>query len=107
VNREVVHADDKVDRQSRILEAAVRLLSRHGISGLSMRSVAREAGVALGLVNYYFADKASLIRAALHRIEDVLQNGLWLSASLGLDPASIERRSCAARRSRRLPDAAR
>ena len=35
-----------------------------------MRAVAREADVALGLVNYYYADKVSLIRAALHRIEE-------------------------------------
>jgi AcrR family transcriptional regulator len=63
-------ADDKVDRQALILEAVVGLLSRHGISGVSMRAVAREAGVALGLVNYYFEDKISLIRAALRRIEE-------------------------------------
>lgn len=67
---EVAAATAKVDRQARILEAALGLLARHGISGVSMRSVAREAGVALGLVNYYYADKASLIRAALHRIEE-------------------------------------
>lgn len=35
-----------------------------------MRAVAREAGVALGLVNYYFEDKSSLIRAALHQIDE-------------------------------------
>lgn len=35
-----------------------------------MRAVAREAGVALGLVNYYFEDKTSLIRAALHSIDE-------------------------------------
>ncbi len=35
-----------------------------------MRAVAREAGVALGLVNYHFEDKTSLIRAALHRVEE-------------------------------------
>ena len=57
------------DRQERILDAVVALLGRHGISGVSMRAVAREAGVALGLVNYYFEDKGSLIRAALRRIE--------------------------------------
>ena len=62
--------DEKVDRQSRILEAVLRLLSQHGISGVSMRSVAREAHVALGLVNYHYQDKTSLIRAALHRIEE-------------------------------------
>jgi len=51
-------------------EAALDLLSRHGISGVSMRAVAREAGVALGLVNYYFDDKMSLIRAALHSVDE-------------------------------------
>lgn len=57
------------DRQERILDAVVALLGRQGISGVSMRAVAREAGVALGLVNYYYDDKTSLIAAALHRIE--------------------------------------
>jgi TetR/AcrR family transcriptional regulator, cholesterol catabolism regulator len=63
-------SDEKVDRKARILDAALALLSRQGISGVSMRAVSREAGVALGLVNYYFEDKASLIRATLHRIEE-------------------------------------
>jgi AcrR family transcriptional regulator len=65
-----VNSGEQVDRQSRILEAALDLLSRHGISGVNMRAVAREAGVALGLVNYYYEDKSSLIRAALHRIDE-------------------------------------
>ncbi|MBT2521546.1 TetR/AcrR family transcriptional regulator [Arthrobacter sp. ISL-28] len=65
-----VNSGEQVDRQSRILEAALELLSRHGISGVNMRAVAREAGVALGLVNYYYEDKSSLIRAALHRIDE-------------------------------------
>ena len=59
----------KADRQGRILEAVIYLLARDGISGVSMRAVAREAGVALGLVNYYFEDKTSLIGAALHHVE--------------------------------------
>ena len=61
---------EQLDRQSRILEAALDLLSRHGISGVSMRAVAREAGVALGLVNYYYDDKTTLIRAALQRVDE-------------------------------------
>ena len=65
-----VKSSDQVDRQTRILEAALELLSRHGISGINMRAVAREAGVALGLVNYYYEDKSSLIRAVLHQIEE-------------------------------------
>jgi len=65
-----VKSGEQIDRQSRILEAALDLLSRHGISGVNMRAVAREAGVALGLVNYYYEDKLSLIRAALHRVDE-------------------------------------
>ncbi|WP_104043659.1 TetR/AcrR family transcriptional regulator [Arthrobacter sp. ZGTC412] len=65
-----VNNGEQVDRQSRILEAAMDLLSRHGIAGVSMRAVAREAGVALGLVNYYYDDKTSLIRAALRRVDE-------------------------------------
>lgn len=65
-----VKSGEQADRQTRILEAALELLSRHGISGINMRAVAREAGVALGLVNYYFEDKPSLIRAVLHQIEE-------------------------------------
>lgn len=57
------------DRQARILDAALAILARKGISGISMRAVASEAGVALGLVNYYFTDKTSLIGAVLHRVE--------------------------------------
>jgi AcrR family transcriptional regulator len=58
------------ERQERILDAVVGLLAQRGISAVSMRAVAREAGVSLGLVNYHYADKVSLVRAALHRIEE-------------------------------------
>lgn len=58
------------DRQERILDAVLSLLTQRGISGVSIRAVAREAGVALGLVNYYYEDKTSLISAALRHIEE-------------------------------------
>lgn len=61
---------EKVDRYELILEAVLRLLARDGISGVSMRAVAREAGVALGLVNYHFQDKTNLIAASLRRVEE-------------------------------------
>lgn len=62
--------DHVPDRQGRILEAAIDLLAREGISGVSMRAVAREAGVSLGLVNYHFSDKTNLLKAALRRVEE-------------------------------------
>jgi AcrR family transcriptional regulator len=72
------------DRQERILDAVLMVLSRSGISGVSMRAVAREAGVALGLVNYHDADKKGLIPAALHRIEE--QDVTPVEADPELDP---------------------
>lgn len=65
-----MHAGEKLDRQALILEAVLRLLSQHGISGVTMRAVAREAHVALGLVHYYYDDKTALIAAALRRVEE-------------------------------------
>ncbi|GAB6987649.1 TetR/AcrR family transcriptional regulator [Nocardioides pyridinolyticus] len=56
-------------RQARILDAALELLAAGGISAVSMRAVAREAGVSLGLVNYHYDDKTSLLAAALRRVE--------------------------------------
>lgn len=58
------------ERVEGILDAALRLLATHGIAGVSMRAVAREADVGLGLVNYYYTDKHSLVCAALQRIEE-------------------------------------
>ena len=79
------------DRQERILDAVLELLSRHGIAGVSMRAVAREAGVALGLVTYYYADKNGLIRAALVRIEE--QDVALLEADPELGPEERLRRA--------------
>lgn len=56
------------DRESDILDAALAVLARDGIGGVTMRAVARAAGVSLGLANYYFTDRSSLVCAALTRI---------------------------------------
>lgn len=73
--------EDRADRHEQILEAVLRVLGRDGIAALSIRAVAREAGVAAGLVGYYFEDKATLIRAALQRM------GEQDLALLEVDPA--------------------
>ena len=54
----------------RILDATIAVLAREGIAGVSMRAVAREAGVAVGLANYHFDNKTELVCAALRRIGD-------------------------------------
>lgn len=49
------------DPRRQILEAAAAVLLRHGHSGASLRSIAAEAGLPLGNVQYYFPTKAKLM----------------------------------------------
>ena len=63
-------ADTLVMADERILDATLAVLAREGIAGVSMRAVAREAGVAVGLANYHFDNKTALICAALRRVGD-------------------------------------
>jgi TetR/AcrR family transcriptional regulator, cholesterol catabolism regulator len=60
------------DTQEQILDAAMSCIGRDGIDGASMRNVAREADVSLGLLSYHFDDKRSLIVAAFQLATDRL-----------------------------------
>lgn len=76
--------DDLGTREQQILDAVITLISRGGIAAVSMRAVAREADVALGLMNYYYDTKSSLITAALRRIGD--EDARLVAAEPGLPP---------------------
>src|SRR5215475_8015122 len=48
-----------------LIAAAARLIDQRGAAGLSVRDIAREAGVADGVLYNYFADKHDLLAHAL------------------------------------------
>jgi AcrR family transcriptional regulator len=50
------------DKRERILEAAVRVFAEHGYHGARVGDIAREAGVAHGLLYHYFASKDDVLR---------------------------------------------
>ena len=50
-----------------LLDAAVRIVARDGLDGVSYRSVAEEAGTTAGLVFYHFGSRESLILEAATR----------------------------------------
>ncbi|MEU9985893.1 TetR family transcriptional regulator [Streptomyces sp. NPDC048045] len=58
------------DRRRRIIDAAIRVVGRDGISGLSHRSVAAEADVPLGSTTYHFATLEELMVAALRQANE-------------------------------------
>lgn len=53
------------DTRQRIVMAAERVLTRDGYSAASVKDIAAEAGVAPGLVHYYFHSKEELVVAAV------------------------------------------
>jgi AcrR family transcriptional regulator len=56
------------ERREQLIEAALVVASRDGIEAATVRAVAAEAGVSLGVVHYCFQDKDELLRAMAHAI---------------------------------------
>ena len=52
-------------RRGQILGTALRLFAERGFDGTSTRQIAKEAGIAEGLIFHYFPTKASLLTAIL------------------------------------------
>src|SRR5207244_12688744 len=55
-------------RRTAIVRATIRCLARDGYTGLTMKKVAREAKVSQGILHYYFADKRTILVAALETV---------------------------------------
>jgi AcrR family transcriptional regulator len=74
-------------RSKQLVEAAQAVLIRDGVAGLTMRAVAKEAGVLLGTVTYVFPSKEMLLRAVIEDviagIAEVLKSSLQSSADTG------------------------
>ncbi|MDG4865796.1 TetR family transcriptional regulator, partial [Streptomyces sp. T-3] len=58
------------ERRQRIIDAAIRVVGRKGIAGLSHRSVAAEADVPLGSTTYHFKTLDDLMVAALRQTNE-------------------------------------
>ncbi|HKW71082.1 MAG TPA: TetR/AcrR family transcriptional regulator [Candidatus Dormibacteraeota bacterium] len=56
------------DTREKILQAAFTVLSRQGYENTSIKDIAEEAGVAQGLVHYYFKSKQLLVLAVLEYV---------------------------------------
>lgn len=63
------------ERQEQILRAAVSVAQTRGLAGLTVRTVAAEAGISVGLVFFHFPTMDAL-RAAL--LDWLLEQVLWL-----------------------------
>lgn len=75
------------DTQEQILDAAMQVIVRDGLDSTSMRAVAEEAEVSLGLLSYHFDGKENLVVAAFRRAtERMMARTVMLVAEAGADP---------------------
>ncbi|UUO03253.1 TetR/AcrR family transcriptional regulator [Mycolicibacterium novocastrense] len=72
------HTSEKDQRSSveRIRDAALQCFAARGTSATSLRAVAAEAGVSLGLVQHHFETKANLIKAVDDHVLGVMNTAL-------------------------------
>ena len=54
-----------MDTRTKILRAVLRVIGSDGIGGVTNRRVAKEAGVSLGSLTYYFDTQEDLLRKSL------------------------------------------
>ncbi|UCG30449.1 MAG: TetR/AcrR family transcriptional regulator, partial [candidate division WOR-3 bacterium] len=59
----------KVAKQ-RIFEAALALFARKGYAAVGVREIARKAEVNISMINYYFGEKAGILKAIINECYD-------------------------------------
>jgi TetR/AcrR family transcriptional repressor of bet genes len=64
-------AVDHEIRRSDLVRAFWRVVERGGVETASMRTIAAEAGVSLGMLQHYFADKDEILVVAIRASQDV------------------------------------
>jgi AcrR family transcriptional regulator len=67
--------------EERIADAARRLLTRKGIEAVSMRSVAKAAGVTAAAIYRHYPNKDALVQEVVTSAYANLQSGLWHALS--------------------------
>lgn len=65
------------ERRRDVLAATLRLIARGGVDSIRYREVATEAGVPLGTVQYHFASREALLRAAFAHFLDENTRALY------------------------------
>jgi AcrR family transcriptional regulator len=71
-------------RRDAILRAASAVLGRRGYAATSLKEIAREAGVAPGLLHYYFESKEELLLGVVEELDAELSR-TWQRAVSGIE----------------------
>ncbi len=86
---------DGPSTRKRILEAALKAFARHGFEGVSLRTIADEAGINHQLIGHHFGSKQDLWNAALEaRFDDFQEFHEALSVASDLPDPREQFRHC-------------
>ena len=69
----LTQTDQGIDRRSQILEAAIVCFAKRGFHQASMHDISAEAGISVGLIYRYFANKEAVISAMADRHKQEIQ----------------------------------
>ena len=74
----------KAERRQQLIDATIRSIARHGLSGTTLAKVSEIAGTSIGLANFHFESKERLLIATLQYLADE-EREVWQLKTL--DPA--------------------
>lgn len=76
------------DGNNAILDAARSVIAQRGLAGMSLRTVADEAGLSVGSISYRIGDRAALVSAIAEREIELLADigHEWRDRLIGVDP---------------------
>jgi AcrR family transcriptional regulator len=83
-----------------VLDAALKLFSRHGYGATSVRQIAEEAGVSVGAVYHHFPDKEAIFRSLIDEYKTITSEPrfpYFRAIRTGLFPNNLEQLGYAAR----------
>ena len=79
---------DPDERRELLVAATLRSLVRDGYAGISVRRIATEAGVSVGLLNHHFGSIDALIAETYHKLASELTTALWQEVDQAQGPAA-------------------
>ena len=76
------------ERRDLLIAATLTCLARDGHAGISVRRIASEAGVSVGLLNHHFGTIDALIAETYHKLANELTSALWEQVELAQGAAA-------------------
>lgn len=80
--------DQVIERRQSLLDAAIAVIARKGLTGITIRKIATEAKCSYGVVSFHFNSKEGIITAALDYLVEEYENLLDINKTRDSSPAS-------------------